>query len=188
MNSGTPTAAAPHAAPRAAAPRSRALHRSRRLAAGAFALSALSAGLVSAPGRPLPAQRAWAQQEPTPIIEPQPQPTPIFLPLTLRSYKASAPDPLDNERTGHLTGLSPSGREACRPAPYALLSQPEGRPGSQALAVLYAGPRSPNLDLFVGEAVRVSGVLHASPAGCRLFTPWMMEVERIERIDLPPLR
>lgn len=143
------------------------------------------ATVFSADGSPALAR---AQEEPTPIIEPQPLPKPIFLPLALRTYKASAPDPLDNERTGHLTGLSPSGREACRPAAYALLDRPEGRPGAQALAVLYAGPRAPNLDLFVGEAVRLSGVLHAAPAACRLFTPWMMEVEKIERIELPPLR
>lgn len=184
MNSGLPTAVPP----RTAAPRSRGRGPGRTRVTGAFLALALTAGLL-VPNLPrLPETRAWAQQEPTPIIEPQPKPEPIYLPLALRAYKASAPDPLDNQRTGYLTGLSPSGREACRPAAYALLDKPEGRPGSQALAVLYAGPRAQNLDLFVGEAVRVSGALHAAPAGCRLFTPWMMEVEQIERIELPPLR
>ena len=93
-----------------------------------LALALGSAGLPHLAGTWLPGAAVRAQQEPTPIIDPQPQPKPIFLPLTLRSYKASAPDPLDNERTGYLTGLSPSGREACRrpgptPRPWRCFTQ-----------------------------------------------------------------
>ena len=59
---------------------------------------------------------------------------------------------------------------------------------AKALAVLYTDARGPNLDLFVGEAVKVTGALYQSPAACRVFTPWLLEVETIERIDLPPLQ
>ena len=130
---------------------------------------------------------ALAQQEPTPIIEPLPKPEPIYLPLTVRVYKASAPDPLDSERMGYLTGMSAAGRQACQPGAYALLDKPEGRPDAKALAVLYSAAHGPNLDFFVGEAVKVKGALLQSPTQCRIFTVWLMEVERIERIELPPL-
>ncbi|HRA20408.1 MAG TPA: hypothetical protein PLZ56_08180 [Anaerolineae bacterium] len=131
---------------------------------------------------------ALAQQEPTPIIEPLPPIKPIFLPLAVRTYKASAPDPLDSERVGYLTGMSTAGRQACRPGAYALLDKPEGRVDAKALAVLYTGAQGLNLDLFVGEAVKVKGALLQSASACRVFTPWLLEVETIERIDLPPLR
>lgn len=175
--------------PRAVSPSARAGARYRRSAGLAVLVAAalLAAVVLPAP-RPAPAGVARAQGEPTPIIEPLPQPKPIFLPLTVRSYKASAPDPLDSARMGYLTGMSTAGRQACRPGAFALLDKPEGRPDAKALAVLYSGPHAPNLDLFVGEAVKVTGALYQSPADCRLFTPWLLEVERIERIELPPLR
>jgi len=172
----------------AVAPPARAGARLRRQAGLAvLAAAALFAALLRPSTWTSSAGRARAQGEPTPIIEPLPQPKPIFLPLTVRGYKASAPDPLDSARVGYLTGMSSAGRQACRPGAYALLDKPEGRRDAKALAVLYAGPRAPNLDLYVGEAVKVTGALNQSPADCRLFTPWLLEVERIERIDLPPL-
>lgn len=174
---------------RAVSPPPRAGARYRRPARLAFLLAAaLIAGVVLPSSRPAPAGVVSAQAEPTPIIEPLPQLKPIYLPLTARNHKASAPDPLDSARVGYLTGMSSAGRQACRPGAYALLDKPEGRPGAKALAVLYAGPAAPNLDLYVGEAVKVTGALYQSPADCRLFTVWLLEVERIERIELPPLR
>ena len=148
------------------------------------AILALSALPERGPG---PVSAARIQEEPTPIIEPLPKPEPIYLPLTVRVYKASAPDPLDSERMGYLTGMSAAGRQACQPGVYALLDKPEGRPDAKALAVLYSAAHGPNLDFFVGEAVKVKGALLQSPTQCRIFTVWLMEVERIERIELPPL-
>ncbi len=181
----------PSAATRAIAPPERIADRRRPPARSAGLLAALVATLgLAVPRGPGGGAggAARAQAEPTPIIEPLPQVEPVFLPLALRVYKTSAPDPLDSERVGHLTGLSNSGRQSCRPGAYALLDKPEGRVDAKALAVLYTDTRGPNLDLFVGEAVKVTGALYQSPAACRVFTPWLLEVETIERIDLPPLQ
>ena len=125
-------------------------------------------------------------QEPTPVIDPQPMPEPIYLPLAQRTYDAAAPGAIASTLRGHLTELSRTGREACWPATHALLDRPEGAVDVKVLAVLRSAAPGVNLDFHVGDYVESGGVVDLAPAACRVLTEWSQAVERIESIPVPP--
>lgn len=158
-----------------------------------LSLLVLTLMLLSAPRAPFDAVRAQGGEptptpieEPTPVIVPVPMPEPIFLPLAMKSYDSGQPGAIDTAWEGFLTGLSRSGRDACRPGTHALLDKPEGARGAKVMAVLHDAENKILLDLFMGEYVRMTGVSDLAPADCRILTDWVFDVDTIEAIDIPP--
>jgi hypothetical protein len=145
--------------------------------------------LLDAAGRPAKAEldrSVGAQEEPTPVIDPQPLPEAVFLPLIQKAYDPAAPGAVVSQQSGFLTGLSRSGRDACRPGTHALLSKPEGSPGAIVLAVLQSDRPGINLDFHVGDYVEVEGTVDLAPPDCRILTHWAMRVSAIQSVDIPP--
>lgn len=155
-----------------------------------LAMTLLCSTLVlGASGRPAQAELArssGAQEEPTPVIDPQPLPEPIHLPLVQLAYDPVAPGAVVSKQSGFLSGLSRSGRDACRPGTHALLDKPEGSPGAVVLAVLQSDLPGINLDFHVGDYVEVEGTVDLAPVECRILTHWAMRVSAIQSVDIPP--
>lgn len=155
-------------------------------AMAALALAALAAG-------DLPADRARAQGpiatpgDGTPIVDPQPEPTPIFVPVAARDHDAALPGPVGGALEGYVAALTRAGRAACAPGTHVLLTRPEGTRGAQTVAVIHAARPGPdlNLDFYLGEYVAASGATDLTPGAC--IIAWRsMRVEAIEVLDTPP--
>lgn len=123
----------------------------------------------------------------TPIVDPQPEPTPIYLPAVARDYDAALPGPVGGALEGYVAALTRAGRSACAPATHVLLTRPEGTRGAETVAVIHAARPGPdlNLDFFLGEYVAASGATDLAPEACRIA--WRsLRVERIDALDTPP--
>ena len=142
-------------------------------------------GLVeAAEHKPIASARAAPHQ--TPIIDPLPVLRPAYLPFAVRAHNPLVPDPLSSTMRGYVAVLRALGRGRCAPATHVLLDKPEGRTGANALAVLRAPRRGPNLDLYVGAFVELTGTMGFAPAECAILTEWLIEVSSITVIELPP--
>jgi len=122
----------------------------------------------------------------TPIIDPEPDLRPAFLPLVARRHDPRLPEPLGTVYQGYLAELRSLGRARCAPATHVLLDKPEGTLGAAAIAVLRAGRPRLNLDLYVGRYVEVAGPASLSPADCRILTDWSVDVESVTVRERPP--
>ena len=123
----------------------------------------------------------------TPIVDPQPEPRPVFLPLTALDHDPLLPVPVGDALEGYVAALTRTGRDACAPATHVLLTQPEGTRGAQTVAVAFAARPEPalNLDFYLTEYVRVTGATDLTPAACSIV--WRsVRVETIEILDRPP--
>jgi hypothetical protein len=139
--------------------------------------------------------RSPAQPEPTatdgtPVVDPEPQPVPLYLPYLGDGDDKTQPPPLAPVFRGHVAALTASGREACAPAKHILLREPEGTPANTAIAALVQGLPDPQLtlDLYIGEYVELKGTQEIAPRDCRQVTPWLVRVRDIRIIRLPPGR
>lgn len=162
-----------------------------RSAALALAATATLAGLLAEPlGASPPRQPGTTTPPPedTPIVDPDPEPEPLFLPLVLARADKTEPPPLLPEVQGYVAVLTRAGREACAPATHAVLARPEGTPGNTAVAVAYASPDEPdmNLDLYVTDFVVAGGIEDLAPPECRIVSTRLLEVRRIRVVPLPP--
>jgi len=127
--------------------------------------------------------------EETPVVEPPPLPTPLHLPLVLRGYDRRWPGPVLPEARGYVAGLLRAGREACAPGTHVLLRDPEGTPHNTALAVLWSGPATPdiNLDLYIADFVELRGLEDLAPPVCReMVSPRLIEVRAIRAVLVTP--
>lgn len=123
----------------------------------------------------------------TPIVDPQPELHPVFLPLVAKDYDPFLPVPVGNALEGYLASLTRAGRDACAPATHVLLTQPEGTRGAQTVAVVYAARPEPalNLDFYLSEYIQVTGATDLAPAACSIV--WRsMRVSSIVVLDRPP--
>jgi hypothetical protein len=124
----------------------------------------------------------------TPIVDPQPQPLPVYLPCAARRADRALPPPLLPDARGFVASLSRTGREACSPATHVLLAEREGTSPNSAAAVVYASPRNPeiNLDLYVSDFVVVSGLEDNAPTACSGVTRRLIEVRAVRVVPVPP--
>jgi hypothetical protein len=123
--------------------------------------------------------------ETPPIVEPELTPEPAHLPVAYRAHDKAVPPPLLAEASGNLERLSTANRTACAPATHQIRAADEA---ADVLAVLYAA-RSDDplleLDLYLGELVRVRGTEGLTPTGCEEH--WrIIGVEDVTVIEPPP--
>lgn len=163
-----------------------------RSVAATFALAALLLGAgAMAPLDHRPAARAALPAatpgDGTPIVEPQPELAPVFLPIAARAYDPSLPGPVGDALEGYVAALTRAGRAACAPATHVLLTRPEGTRGAQTVAVAHAARPGPELELdfFLGEYIAVRGATDLTPGACTI-TWRSVRVESIVVVDTPP--
>jgi hypothetical protein len=89
------------------------------------------------------------------------------------------------EARGYLQRLDDPARSACFPATHALTTGAEG--GRVEAVVFAAVPNDPalELDLYLGQLVRVSGTESIASAACAA-THRLLGVEAVEIIEVPP--
>lgn len=153
-----------------------------------FAIGAASA--TSEASTYAPAQPEPTATDGTPVVDPEPQPVPLYLPYLGQGDDKAQPPPLAPVFRGYVAALTASGREACAPAKHVLLREPEGTPANTAIAALVQGLPDPQLtlDLYIGEYVELKGTQEIAPEDCRPVTPWLVRVRDIRIIRLPPGR
>ena len=120
----------------------------------------------------------------TAVVEPDPTPQPAHLPVAYNDYDRRAPGPVVSEAIGYVEQLTAGGRERCAPATHLLATEPGGQEANAAVFAASDDPRL-ELDLYLGEKVRVRGVEFTAPQACSP-TRRIIAATEIEEIIEPP--